>query len=665
MYRLPLFYTLFTYTLIASTLNGLVNDTQQFAVSFAVIQNTSSSHWSIADEYGRFSIQCTIGDSLTIKRYGYHNTQVVVSDRNTLLITLQKNPIPLDQVESITIQLSHIPYSKIYQTANIQNGSIASLFNQVPNVQLRTYGGQGGNATISLDGGSGTHTKVVYEGIDLTSPQNGETDVSQLPPNIISSIVVAIQPGVFYGSGTTDGIVYLGNNSEQTSLTVSNGNWGRTSWTARTFNTLGNFKTQSTFGKRSAKDNYTVTWGDKSFERLNNNFNQEYAALSFSGSINQRWKTKGVFLYSAQDRGVAGLIHSPSLKANREDELMLIALNGTYLFSRGFITGSMQSRQSDETYIDPDYNINSRHELSKNTLLVKAKTRINPALSLLFQGNTEVEKINSSDTDTHSRINFSGLLSAKINIHSVITIQPTIRIDKIGNDHRAMTYSLDLTWQQSEHLKHIIAGGNSFRAPTFNDMYWTPGGNADLKPEQALKMMAVTSWQKDENNFDLTFRYIESKDLIQWIPDPNYWYPENIAETVRKSLTTSGSTSFSFFTISGFITRLWTRDLKQEKALRYAPELSGNLHISTQIKKLDIGIAGRYNGTRIAMYDYPEDATLPPHFIPSIFVHRNFIILKRQLSLGLSAYNILDTQFETIKGYPESGRSFNFTITLK
>lgn len=625
----------------------------------------SSSHWSIADEYGCFSIQCTIGDSLTIKRYSYHDTQVVVSDRNALLITLIEDPIPLNQVESIAIQLSSIPYSKTYQTANILNGSVASLFNQVPNVQLRTYGGLAGNATISFDGGPGSHTKVVYEGIDLTSSQNGETDISQLPYEVISSIAVAVQPGVFYGSGSTDGIVYLGNNNEQTSLTVSDGNWGRTSWTASTFNTFGNFKAQTTFGQRTAKDNYTVTWSDKSFERQNNNFKQEYAASSFSGSINQRWKTKGVFLYSAQNRGVAGLIHSPSLKAKREDELMLIALNGTYLFSRGFITGAIQTRQSDETYSDPDYNINSRHELAKNTLLVKAKTRINPALSLLFQGNTEVEKINSSDTDIHTRKNFSGLLSTKINILTAFIVQPTLRMDNIGNDHRALTYNLDLTWQQSEYLKHIISGGNSFRAPAFNDMYWTPGGNADLKPEKASKFMAVTSWHQNEHNADLTFRFIKSKDLIQWIPGPIYWYPENIAETLRKSVTASGSMSISTFTISGFITRLWTRDLKQEKALRYAPELSGNLHIRTQINKLNIGIAGRYNGARITMYDYPEDATLPPHFIPSIFVHRNFMILKRQLSLGLSADNILDTQFETIKGYPEPGRSFNFTITLK
>jgi iron complex outermembrane receptor protein len=665
VYRFALCYTLFAYTLIAATLDGLVQNAQQFPVSFAVIENTSSGHWSIADENGRFSIQGDSGDSLLIKRYGYHETSLVVTDNNALAITLLKDPIPLGRVESTALQLSHIPYSKTYQAAPFQNGSIASLFNQLSNAQLRTYGGMAGNTTISLDGGPGSHTKVVYEGIDITSPQNGEADISQLPPEAISSIAIAAQPGVFYGSGTTDGIIYLKNNSEQTSLTINSGNWGRKSWTAHSFNSFGNYKTHFTIGQRSAEDNYTVTWRDKSFERQNNSFNQNYAVSSYSGSINQRWKTKGVFLYSGQDRGVAGLIYFPSLEARREDELMLIGLNVTYLFSRGFITSAVQRRQSDESYSDPDYNIDSRHKLEKNIILVKAKTSITPAIALVFQGNSEVEKINSSDTDAHSRENFSTLLSSKINVQHNFTVQPTVRIDKIGTDHRALTYNLDLTWQQSDHLKHIISAGNSFRAPAFNDMYWNPGGNADLKPEKASKLMAITSWQKDENNVDITCRYIESKDLIQWIPGTDNWYPENIAETVRKSLSTSGSTSISFFTISGFITRLWTRDLQQDKALRYVPELSGNLYISTQLNKLDLGISGRYNSARIAMYDYPEDLILPPHFIPSIFLKRHFKIFKRQLSLGLSADNILDTQFETINGYPEPGRSINFTLIIQ
>ena len=176
---------------------------------------------------------------------------------------LLKDPIPLGRVESTALQLSHIPYSKTYQAAPFQNGSIASLFNQLSNAQLRTYGGMAGNTTISLDGGPGSHTKVVYEGIDITSPQNGEADISQLPPEAISSIAIAAQPGVFYGSGTTDGIIYLKNNSEQTSLTINSGNWGRKSWTAHSFNSFGNYKTHFTIGQRSAEDNYTVTWRDR------------------------------------------------------------------------------------------------------------------------------------------------------------------------------------------------------------------------------------------------------------------------------------------------------------------------------------------------------------------------------------------------------------------
>ena len=665
MYRFFIFFTIFACTLPALTVNGIVQNVNNSHISFVIIQVPSSKRWTIADEFGHFTIKCDVGDSLLFNRYGYHQTYAIIKNWTDLLITLNNNPILLDRVESFSKLLSSTHFSKTYETDSAYNGNISSIFNQIPNAQLRTYGGLASNATLSIDGGPGSHTKVVYEGIDITSPQNGETDVSQLPPDIISSIAVATQPGVLFGSGTTDGIIYLRNSREQTAILFSKGSWGRTSWSASTFNHFPNLKIQTAFGQRSAKDNYKVTWREKSYDRKNNHFNQTYITSSLAGSINQRLLANGVFFYSSQKRGVAGQIYSPSLEAKRKDELMLLALNTTYLFSSGFITGSIQTRQSDEKYIDPNYNIDSRHKLEKYSLKLKAQARFNNTISLYFQGNSETEKIISSETNSHSRKNLSSFISSKINIQNSITIQPTIRLDNIGNDYNALTYNMDIIWQQTDHLKYIISGGNSFRAPTFNDMYWTPGGNTDLKPEKAIKLMTVTSWRKNEQYFDLTFRYIESKDLIQWIPGDNIWSPENIAETVRKSLSASGSISISTYTISGFTTRLWTRDLQQNKALRYAPELSGNIIVSAKLKKFTAGISGCFTGTRIAMYNFPDDEMLPSHFIPSLFIQKNFKIFKHPLSINLAADNILDTQFETILGYPEPGRSFYFSISIK
>jgi len=665
VYRLSLFFIILTSFLLSIPVNGIVKDLNNSRISFVIIQAPLSKQWSITDEFGYFTIECNVGDSLIFNRFGYHQTFTIIKGHSDLFITMKENPIPLDQVESLSKPLSSAHNSKTYETDIAYNGNISSIFNQVPKAQLRTYGGQSGIATISIDGGPGSHTKVVYEGIDLTNPQNGETDVSQLPPNIISSITVSSHPGVFFGSGTTDGIIYLGNRNEETAISFSKGSWGRTSWSANVFKHFSNFKFQTAIGQRSAKDNFNVTWREKSIERENNHFNQTYVSSSLGGAINQRCVTKGVFFYSTQSRGIAGQIFSPSLEAIRNDELVLISLKTTYLFPRGYVSGSIQSRKSYEKYKDPNYNVDSQHELENNIFKLKAQTRLNNAILLQFQGNSHIEHIKSSETNSHSRNNFSSLLSSKINIKNTLMIQPTIRVDYFGKDYNAQTYNLDIIWQQTDYLKYIISRGNSFRVPTFNDMYWIPGGNEKLKPEKAKKLNAVTSWSKKKHNFDLTYKYVESKNLIQWIPSDNLWYPENIAKTVRKSLSASGSTSISMYTLSAYITRLWTRDLRQNKALRYAPEISAHFSISAKLKNITWGISGRYTGSRIAMYNFPNDKILPQHYISSIYIHKNFMILDHELSFNISGDNILNSQFETILGYPEPGKSFYLTISIK
>ena len=53
---------------------------------------------------------------------------------------------------------------------------------------MRTYGSDAGIAQISIDGGRTTDVKIIFDGIDLTSPQNGLTDLSQLPRHFFGFI---------------------------------------------------------------------------------------------------------------------------------------------------------------------------------------------------------------------------------------------------------------------------------------------------------------------------------------------------------------------------------------------------------------------------------------------------------------------------------------------
>ncbi len=663
MHKIFLILLNFISLLNAFPIRGNVVDNNSTFISFVIIQNKSSGQWEMSDEFGHFTIECTLQDSLIFKRYGYEHSTLIVKNNSPITLFLKIDPILMDPVVFNKNKPLINSFSRHYDFDQKVSGEIESKLRQLPGVQIRSYGGLAGNATVSIDGGSGSHTKIIYEGIDLTNPQNGGTDISQLPGQLISSASMAHQPSLFYGSGTTDGIIYLKNAGNTASFTTSFGNWGRNSWIAQKGFHISKINAHASLGQLKAEDNYEVQWrGEKSI-RENNHLHKDYGTLSFSGLIHPRFNLTGSLLYSKQNRGVAGLMYSPSLNASRNDELMLMSISGSYLLSNGFLKGRISKRNSDESYIDPDYAIDSRHTVYSNQLHISAKLKISPSISVNTQGEYSQEGITSTETDHQKRDNVSGLIAADWNRNSVL-LRSAIRFDKIGNTHRGFNYSTDLTWQQSIHLKHIISVGTSLRAPSFNDMYWIPGGNEHLQPEQAIKVMIINSWQSEKSKFDLTTRHIKSTDLIQWVPGDNYWIAENIAFTDRTSLTLSTQLLLPFLDFNGHITRLWTRDYNRNNSLRYAPDYSGFISLSKDFKRISITLSGHYTGERIAMYDFPEDEILPYYIYSSAFISFKQSIFSQIITSTFSIENIFDKQYQTVLGYPEPGRAFNLTLNI-
>ena len=66
----------------------------------------------------------------------------------------------------------------------------------------------------------------------------------------------------------------------------------------------------------------------------------------------------------------------------------------------------------------------------------------------------------------------------------------------IQNYQTPLLFSLGSRWQPTDFYTLKINASRNFRTPSFNDLYWQPGGNLLLKPE--------TSWQAE---FSQEFKY--------------------------------------------------------------------------------------------------------------------------------------------------------------
>lgn len=69
--------------------------------------------------------------------------------------------------------------------------SITDALRLLPGVTLRDYGGAGGLKTVSVRGLGAAHTTVVYNGLALTDTQSGQTDLSRFAAGRLSSLSLA------------------------------------------------------------------------------------------------------------------------------------------------------------------------------------------------------------------------------------------------------------------------------------------------------------------------------------------------------------------------------------------------------------------------------------------------------------------------------------------
>jgi len=224
----------------------------------------------------------------------------------------------------------------------------------------------------------------------------------------------------------------------------------------------------------------------------------------------------------------------------------------------------------------------------------------------------------------------------------------------------------------SENGMIYLGIGKYFRFPSFNDLYWEPGGNPDLKPEHTNKIVGgVDITTKIGLTLNSILYFKESKDLILWTPLQSYWQPKNIQQAIRKGYKIVLSWRSSSIPIvlnaqhNYNISEDRTPGDYYKKPLRYAPKVTSFASLSWKPRNFHVFIQLNHVSKRIAMYSWPKDQILEPYticaFISSYTIHSIY----GKFILTAAINNLGNEEYDTLLGYPEPPRSYRFTISYE
>ena len=490
--------------------------------------------------------------------------------RNTLLISFflfsltvvgqdKEKALPEVRIELTTDSILLSGESQLISAKKIglyASEDVGALMQKIAGITLKNYGGIGGMKTIAYRGISGTNTAILLDGFALQNTMVGQLDLSNLQVDNVHSLTFTSgvpSDELLPISGLMQGNVLSINTFEnkQTNDTMEVryiskvGSFGQ-------FDNYGSYKRSvaksllSVYAKyRSFSGNYPYTIENGNFTttsmRKNNQLNEGFGGINYSKDLNQNLKIRTTIHFNLSERGLPGAVilynETSNQQLNQQNTYANVVLENKSEKGKMNIYNSLNYGYLN--YIDPSYlnnsgGLNQWYFNTINQTGVTMNRKIKDSVFMLYGG---VEHTFSSLTAT----NQYAFSPKRYHLQSVLGMKATLKTlsftAQVGNhslqNQQGASVKNTTAWttylQLEKRNYHSLLGlprawfKQTFRMPSFSELYYNAIGNKELKPELALQYSVGTSYRFLKNSLHLSLDayYNKVDNKILAIPTKN------------------------------------------------------------------------------------------------------------------------------------------------
>jgi len=613
----------------------------------------------------------------------------------------------------------------------LSSHSVADALRYFSGIQLKDYGGVGGIKTVNIRSMGTHHLGISYDGIQLGNAQNGQIDLGQFSLDNVEEITLyngqksaIFQPASDFGHA---GAIYIRTKmpdfeqDEQTHLKVKT-QYGSsdmfrfsTLWEQKLTETMSSsvsagFLTASgkyKFRYERRYPNGETAW-DTTAVRQNGDIHAERIEANLFGRLYQgSWQVKG-YLYNSA-RGIPGaIVNNVWRRGERQQDLNTFvqaafdknigdgfstrwlakyAYYNTHYVNKDTTQLPVDNRyKQQEVYFStanvlellPNWSASLSYDFKWNKLNADTHnfafpTRISNLVSLATavdykhlkaQGSILATFINDK---THRRGEFAGMDTNS----SLTNLTPALFVNIYP--FRGTFFSL------RAYVK------KSFRMPTFNDLYYTDHGNANLVPESALQYDAGFALNKHfehgiirhaEMHFDAYYNTVHDKIVAYPKGQQFRWTMLNLGKVHIKGIDVEAEADCAVgcgvtATLRAQYTYQDARDVTDpndsfyKHQIPYIPWHSGSAILGLNYKNWDLNYSFIYAGER---YDEQENIIynhMEPWYTSDLSLRYQFIVHSSKFIVQADVNNVLDQDYEVIVNYPMPGRNYALTLSVE
>ncbi|MEW6982174.1 TonB-dependent receptor [Colwelliaceae bacterium 6471] len=538
----------------------------------------------------------------------------------------------------------------------LQPASVADLLNRIAGINVISGGTKANNSSVFVRGGNSDHVLILLNGVRVGSATIGVKSLSSVSLELIDRVEVVRGPRAsLWGSDAIGGVIQIftrqfAENTGQVGLKLGSNN----SQEIYASVGLGNEQHSYTLSASKEKsDGYDIKADD---ETDKDGFDNESFAVNGTSRVNQYYSVE---LNAQLEQGNTEF--DTSWGGNQADfkKHHFLVRNHIQLEHAYVQFSYANSRDNEVTF--GNNALPALFETKRDQLSALTQLSLSEQSEVVIGADWYNEKINTSEIYNDDTREANAIYLTTRQQLDALKLEASVRRDEVGDVDTEITYQLGAGYDLSQDLMVALTYGTSFKAPTFNDLYYPWGGNENLVSETASNTELITRYKSDNFQAELSIYNTDFDDLIEWAPDANgNWQPSNIASASIQGA--EATVTGTLFNVSHrlSLTHLDAKDDATGQQLARRPYFTANYSVTFTGDNWDASVELDHQGSR---YDDKYHSThLPSHTLVNLAAN---IEISSALKVVFSAHNITDKDYQPTGGYYGRPQTVNVGIDYR
>ncbi len=633
-----------------------------------------------------------------------------------------------------------IPAQKLEgeQLKRLNSFSVADAVRYFSGVQLKDYGGVGGVKTLDIRSMGTNHMGVFYDGIQLGNAQNGQIDLGRFSLDNIEEVSLyngqksdIFQPAKDFGAA---GTIYLrtrrpkfdSDKNTNIKFLFRTGSFGLVNpsllierrlsdkvsalFNAEYIDANGRYK----FRYKKVFSDGTLAW-DTTATRENGDLYSLRLEGGLYGTLKGgKWYAKAYYYDS--ERGIPGAIVNNVWKTSQRQWDRNFFAQGSFqkkigtkyelLLNTKYANDKMRYLNPDTTlmYLDNKFRQQEIYVSVANKVKLYKDWEAN--LSVDYTWNTlDASLVNFAYPTRHSVLvalataykwkgwkTQASLLGTFVTDKSTAT-SGTGSITKREKNFDEYTPAVFVSYKPVESFPLNLRAfyKKIFRMPTFNDLYYTDIGNANLEPEYVSQYNLGFQYQQALNfgvltglsmRADAYYNYVTDKIISVPKGTGQYrWMMMNIGKVKIRGVDVNAQARFTFpYDIEADINLSYTYQKAQDYSdptdndpeagtykgqISYIPWHNGSVVAHGTWRRLELNYSFIYVGERYHNSSNIRANYEQPWYTHDLSAGYSFEIGKVKMKLSAEVNNLLNQYYDVIVNYPMPGRNYKAILKIE